>query len=413
MNKQGTAYDKELIDKQCEHIRLVHFALSVTALTLIYFIMVNWNTVPELVSDIRKLKSTVNAISQRDYEMIERFMPAQIINCKYSSEQAIQKIDLPGTWALTFYGEQLFKAPYLFVNTSTQVASFDAARITIEKIRDILTLGGGFLYCIESVKQNQILSDWLLNLRNNCDPLQCKGKHAVVFNNLQVINWPSSDNDGVIKGDMTAIHDALNRRAWQVIDPRDTTQVALYFKAKVIRLNQDEFAGHHNYITAYWEDVHNLTLSEAENWAKEKNIKAVSKKNVSILSIDFEGLHIGIIGPVIIISMLLYILAYARQIRLFIQSHPEPCTLLPFSSAWIGAVPNGVALVLSFLNVVIFLPLSAALTLWRFGFGLPPIAVLLGSTLTELISILLFIEGRRIAKILALVGAKSEPQIHR
>lgn len=401
------SYEKEMLDHQCEHIRLIHFSLLAVNALLFYLVFSNWTMAPEVLAELSSLRNLATAVSQRNIEALRKHAPELTARCINSSTDALKVtggnfdeiVNLPGSHDILMKME---------VPESIK----DPENVTIENIYNSLLDQKGLLMCINDFAEKKTVQYWLENnvkIEPNRLPVIWDSstweKNVVNIVDFQLYKWPDrTDAKGSFCANFSVERQAYSppdppvRAKWTTFKTYDyPVRVCSAFDAVNVGMIQDDFWAKFPSLKRLWPNVHRLSLAQAQQWAEGYQMENLNKKNINLLGIDVEGKHIGLIGPMTVFCLLMYMIAYTRQLRTFVQNHPERESLLPFSSAWVGAAPNGFAAAISVSTLIILPQLSIIFTLWRFVNSISSITISLVAVFSAVLSTLIYCEGRCLA----------------
>lgn len=341
-------FDKELLYHEMEHIRLIHFSLIATCVTIIFLIIANWTNMPELIEEITKATNSAIAVDNNNPDELMRHAPNLLKNCTSMADKSIERqLDV-----------KIINPSFLFKRTgSTLRFNNDNAKITygttLLEMRNKLTMPG-LIDCIQDIEISTEVRDWVVSAKASVKFPLTDIAIPWYFTTFEVIQykpllWPTSDTaHGEIVVTLQLTHH--NMTSFSSSGSSDSTgsstnlslvrEFTLSFRSTSYSITRDMFEQEFTKINSNWKTIASMESSAAINWAYEKRAGDLPNKTYSIIGIDIPGQFLGIFCAIAFILALLYIFAYLRQIANFIASHPDPNCIFPFSSPWLGAATH-------------------------------------------------------------------------
>jgi len=123
-------------------------------------------------------------------------------------------------------------------------------------------------------------------------------------------------------------------------DPKEalSAEVALGLRWDHRRLPAGWFRTRFPALDSVWESAREHDIPNALRIAKGERLGELFAKKATLLGLEIESTHLGIIGPSALLICILYLAAYVRQVRRFIETQPTAAEERLFISPWIGAV---------------------------------------------------------------------------
>ncbi len=152
----------------------------------------------------------------------------------------------------------------------------------------------------------------------------------------------------------------------------------------------------------HWDALGHLTLRSALDAEENAHQDELKKQNVQILDMEFTGEHLGLIGPCLVGSLMIYMLAYLINLAGYLVAADRDSTA-PMPSPWIGTMGNVCARLVTVV-ILIFVPaISVWLSVWRLSEQTKADSILAGLVI-GMLGLYCVILGWRVKALLAMTG---------
>lgn len=108
--------------------------------------------------------------------------------------------------------------------------------------------------------------------------------------------------------------------------------------------------------------IKDLTPTEALAWAADQQVAGIREREPELLGISTRGEDLGRIGPIVLLSLFVYLLLMLRDPRISVEKQSYDPRLLP----WLAARSDWFAKIYSSITLIILPAGAVFLLLWRF-----------------------------------------------
>ena len=378
----------ESVQEALVHIRLIHFAATVVAATAVLLAYTSWNPAVEIEEGLSRIRAFTSALTARP----PCTFPEDLVNC--AGPELTNRLSnlLREARIITDRRCSLLEPAKLVTVTgiASPIQPFDTNSLagtaqSISSTRFAVTAPASFRLVEASALD--YLQKWV-------------GKYAADSNSvllvaIQVTNSSVSGaltrrgtlqlHYGVWIPDQKSHFPGASPVTFPILTGSYITQgasseltVLVSFTNTVCTLHPDWLAQAFPPIWEDWEHLKPMRGGEALKSAREQRLGTIKGTQVDVLGVQVRSEHLGLAGPFLVFSALLYLLAYVNDLLRL----PPPTQ--PFPIAWIGAMTSFSARAATFVTLI---PLPAAaiyLCLWRLlgyqklALGLATCAGLLG-----------------------------------
>ena len=146
-----------------------------------------------------------------------------------------------------------------------------------------------------------------------------------------------------------------------------TLNLRFIAKEKLIRLgnNDNDFIDDNfDVVQRHWDDIKLLNFIDVIKYTEEQQQKEIKKKKLNFIDLEIEGTFIGYFGPLIIIFLMLYLLAYISYLKQYVIIN---ISSLPsyFEISWVAILNNIWSSSFNFFSLALLPAVSLMLSIWR------------------------------------------------
>lgn len=399
------SYEKELLYHEFEHVRFIHFSLLFVSATLIYLLWANWSDAPELEVEAGRLMSAYGSITSRDARAVAQRLPEIARLCRERAKAAFAIYT--GTNQPMEFGEQILDDGLILVDPPSDWQLIH--KTPLNEIQKEFLDPNGFFACINSISDLQTAHEWIQSVIHETSN---KGDYIIdhisapELVSLKVLRWPDRDSgngrlQARLKIDIVEIVEGGDKKPTRREHHPRFSDYEFMFTIKRSAASEEFFARQFPKLSSNWTQIRRMTIGEIREWSWYHRADDLKKSNINVLGLEISGKHLGLIGPVAILSLLLYLLAYVVQLWSFLKNHPVQLSLLPFAAPWMGAIPNTAARLITAVTLIVLPSLGCQLALWRLLIGIDFLSSLAMSAVVGAVGGGTFWYGYRISREIA------------
>lgn len=333
---------KELI----EHIRLIHFTLLLLCATLLYAVAIGWHGTTVVRIETAAFANFVNEAA-RSNPSIHRLNP------KWSEDRQEELVRNFATITAGHVGAENpdFRGAF-------KVLRHDSVRIggTMDQLRGDLEDYRLELLLARSIVQTPQLPAMIREVRGYDG---CRIESATFL-------WDQRTSNSV-PADMRFRCVVYGSEA-PVAHVSGPYRVLYGYTAATISIDPP-WENRFPTVMAFWDDLQYQTLAQAVGWSEQLSQQELGRigNEFSILGVKINSRHVGILGPIAILVIMVYLAIFVRVLAQ-VRHEDEPAAL------WIGLIPGIAARLVFFITIVPLPALAAGFSL--FVFVLPRLSML-------------------------------------
>lgn len=349
------------IREDLKHVRSVHFALLIVSGTMLYLIIAAWSRAPELYAQLFKLTTFLKNYQTTGVPLKE-VDPKKAADISDEVLRTVQKAT--GTklaWADSSSGRKSGTGPATDLTCRGTNLKTQAGILLMESINHAISAGCQFSLPVISEDQAKLMS------KETATPGGNQGGVGFL-------------TDAYLK-DFSVLHDlngdsgiiVLARTFFPSGDDRTPPPPGTEWPTKFqVGLRSDTAAFSQNWLQQRFPAVQShpellaVTSEDALRLVAEERTKTLESFKASFLGVEVKPAHIGTVGPVIIVSVLLYLFAYLRHLSVLVPEEARsPRESVDSYSPWLGATKGLLPFAGTLVSVTVIPSLIILLSLWR------------------------------------------------